>query len=196
MCAMIAVIDRTRLEDEVRLQNSFWSASQTMIGTLEPLFVPHERALAEVDPSLKQPIVYAVVRRGDDVFVMERLAGGGEKRLHGACSVGVGGHVDAPFAASGALGGALRQEWSEEVSADFHPEFRFIGFVNDDSIEVGRVHIGFVFEVVAPLGARMEIRETDKLSGCWMSLNEALDSEERFETWSLFVLRYLAGRDA
>lgn len=194
MCAMIAVMQRQDLIASVDLRNGFWPAPEAAVTALEAGFESMERALAEDDPRFKQPIVYAVVRRGAEVFVMERLSGGREARLHGACSVGVGGHVDTPFAPEGALIGALRQEWAEEVEADFVPEFRFVGFVNDDSIEVGRVHLGFVYEVQAPPEAELRIRETHKLAGRWMSLAEAVELGERLETWSLFVLRWLCAR--
>jgi predicted NUDIX family phosphoesterase len=53
-----------------------------------------DRPAAESDPSRKQIIPYAVVLRGDQVFAAERLTGGGESRLHGKLSIGIGGHVN------------------------------------------------------------------------------------------------------
>src|SRR5690606_19791390 len=58
----------------------------------------HRRGDAERDPDYKQPIPYCVLtrkgERGLEVFAYERLSGGGEARLHGKASIGVGGHMN------------------------------------------------------------------------------------------------------
>ncbi len=54
-------------------------------------FLP--RPAAEVDPSYKQIIPYVSILRGDQVFATRRLSKGGENRLHGLVSLGVGGHI-------------------------------------------------------------------------------------------------------
>ncbi|MDN8777049.1 NUDIX domain-containing protein, partial [Staphylococcus aureus] len=49
----------------------------------------------EEDPSYKQLISYCILENEDDeVLVYERLTGGGESRLHGLSSIGVGGHMN------------------------------------------------------------------------------------------------------
>ena len=45
--------------------------------------------------------------------------------------------------------GGLRLERSEELSTEFEPDFRLVGFLNDDSNPVGSVHLGVVFMVEA-----------------------------------------------
>ena len=66
----------------------------------------------EVDPTYKQVIPYVLVTRGDEVFVMRRLKKGGETRLHGQLSLGVGGHINPvdDTAGHGALMAGLRRE--------------------------------------------------------------------------------------
>ena len=82
-------------------------------------YVP--RSGAEVDRSTKQIIPYLVLRDGQRYFLMQRTAAGGDARLHGRYSIGVGGHLNPGD--DGLLGG-LRREWDEELVADFVPEFR------------------------------------------------------------------------
>ena len=55
-------------------------------------FIP--RPDAENDPGYKQIIPYVVLRRGDEIFMTRRLKKGGEARLHGLMSIGVGGHIN------------------------------------------------------------------------------------------------------
>ena len=48
--------------------------------------------------------------------------------------------------------------------ADFEPEFAPIALLNDDTTEVGAVHLGAVY-VADAAGAAVAVRETDKLTG-------------------------------
>jgi predicted NUDIX family phosphoesterase len=145
-----------------------------------------DRPLAEEDPTFKQLIPYVVVRDGDRVFLMERTAAGGDPRLHGKASIGVGGHLNPVDAGEDPLTDGLRREWSEELVADWEPEFVLVGLLNDDSNPVGSVHLGVVFEVDAA-GRAVEVREREKLSGRFATVGEVLAAWERMETWSRLV---------
>ena len=115
----------------------------------------------EVDRAWKQVIPYLVLRDGARYFLMRRTRAGGDARLHDRFSIGVGGHLNP---GDGDLAGGLRREWREELEADFEPEFELIGLLNDDTTEVGSVHLGAVYVADAG-GLPVAIRETDKLSG-------------------------------
>jgi predicted NUDIX family phosphoesterase len=141
------------------------------------------RPIAEADPSHKQLIPYVVVRQGSLVFLMERSSAGGDPRLHGKASIGVGGHLNPVDHGDDPLMDGLRREWSEELVADFRPEFRLVGFLNDDSNPVGAVHLGVVFTVEAD-GHAVAVREHEKLAGRFASPDAVLAAWERLETWS------------
>src|SRR4029079_17826716 len=123
-----------------------------------------ERPVAEESPAFKQLIPYVVVRDGERTFLMERTDAGGDARLHGKASIGVGGHLNPVDEGDDPLTDGLRREWAEELVAEWEPEFRLIGLLNDDSNPVGSVHLGVVFEVDAA-GRPVEVREHDKLTG-------------------------------
>jgi predicted NUDIX family phosphoesterase len=141
------------------------------------------RPAAEVDPTHKQLIPYVVVTQGPSLFLMERSAAGGDARLHGKASIGVGGHLNPVDRGEDPLLGGLRREWSEELSADFEPGFRLVGFLNDDSNPVGSVHLGVVFTVEAD-GHAVSVREHEKLTGRFATPDEVLAAWDRLETWS------------
>jgi predicted NUDIX family phosphoesterase len=145
-----------------------------------------DRPIAEADASHKQLIPYVVVRDGDAVFLMHRTDAGGDARLHGKASIGVGGHLNPVDEREDALMAGLRREWSEEVRADWEPEFRLIGLLNDDSNPVGSVHLGVVFEVEAA-GRAVNVLEHEKLVGSFASADELAASWDRLETWSRLV---------
>ena len=148
------------------------------------------RALAEDDPSFQQLIPYVVVLDGDRVFLMRRLRTGGDTRLHDRYSIGAGGHIGPE---DGGLEAGLAREWREELVADWTPDFRFLGLLNDDTDPVGAVHLGVVYTVEAA-GRPVAVRETHKLEGRWASLAEVGALEDRLETWSRLVLDHLLGR--
>jgi predicted NUDIX family phosphoesterase len=150
-------------------------------GRFEP------RAEVELDPRWKQVIPYLVVRDGPRWFLMQRSRAGADARLHDLWSIGVGGHLNP---GDGDLLGGLRREWREEVEADFEPQPRLVGLLNDDTTEVGRVHLGVVFETEAG-GRPVSVRETTKLTGSFVSGAEVQAVADRLETWSQLVFERL-----
>ena len=143
-----------------------------------------DRPAMELDPDFKQIIPYLVVRDGPRWFLMRRTRAGGDARLHDRWSIGLGGHLNP---GDRDLAGGLEREWREEVRADFVPDCRLVGLLNDDDTEVGRVHLGVVYR--ADVGGRhMSIRETEKLSGAFASTREVEAVRAELESWSRFVL--------
>jgi predicted NUDIX family phosphoesterase len=145
------------------------------------------RTAMERDPSWKQVIPYLVLRDGPRYFLMRRSRAGADDRLHDRVSIGVGGHLN-PGDVD--VDGGLRREWAEELDAAFVPEFRFVGLLNDDTTDVGSVHLGAVFTADAA-GRPVSVRETDKLSGGFADRAEVAATVERMETWSSLVFTYL-----
>ena len=143
----------------------------------------------EQDRSWKQVIPYLVLRDGPRYFLMRRTKAGADARLHDRYSIGVGGHLNP---GDGDLAGGLRREWREEVEADFEPAFRLIGLLNDDSTDVGSVHVGAVYVADAD-GRRVAIRETEKLTGAFAEPSETAAVMDRMETWSALVFEHLEG---
>jgi predicted NUDIX family phosphoesterase len=155
----------------------------TSHGRFEP------RDAMERDPAYKQVIPYVVLRDGDRYFLMKRTRSGGDPRLHDRYSIGVGGHLNP---GDGDVDGGLRREWREELDADFVPDFTLVGALNDDTTDVGRVHLGLVY-VADAAGRRVEIRETDKLTGRFADAVEVARVADDLETWSRIVFEELEG---
>jgi predicted NUDIX family phosphoesterase len=145
------------------------------------------RGDAEDDPSWKQVIPYLALRDGADIFLMRRTRAGGDVRLHDRYSIGVGGHVNPQ---DGGILGGLRREWAEEMTADFEPDFRPVGVLNDDENAVGAVHLGLVFSADAD-GRPVEVRETEKLEGNFVPLADVGDVVDLLETWSALLFDFL-----
>ncbi|MBW1216702.1 NUDIX domain-containing protein [Staphylococcus aureus] len=149
----------------------------------------------EEDPSYKQLISYCLLENEHgEILVYERLSGGGEARLHRQSSIGVGGHMnDVPGAES--INEVLRvnaqRELEEEVglSEQDSQNMEYIGFINDDNNEVGKVHIGVVFKITVSTND-VEAKETDTLRIKWVEKGN-IESYDDFETWSALILQDL-----
>ncbi|MCC6670096.1 MAG: hypothetical protein IT458_03485 [Planctomycetes bacterium] len=164
------------------------------------------RDAAEQDESLKQLIPYCVVVRAGSVFCVERLPRGGEARLHGLLSIGIGGHVSVPPGSSPALEsapGAVERGLARELAEELvlppgpPPSPTFLGLLNDDATPVGRVHVGLVYrwEPAVPAAGgsvQVRVREISKLRGSFESLaaqNPVWQDRTRFESWSWILLQ-------
>jgi predicted NUDIX family phosphoesterase len=148
---------------------------------------PHPRSLAELDPTRKQVIPYLILRDGPRYFLMQRTKAGGDARLHDRWSIGIGGHLAAE---DGDVDGGLRREWAEELVSATVPAWRAVGVLNDDTTEVGAVHLGIVY--VADIeGGTVGVRETDKLRGSFATVDEVRAVYDRLETWSALAFDHL-----
>jgi predicted NUDIX family phosphoesterase len=145
-----------------------------------------ERARVEEDPSLKQVIPYALVVRDQSVFRFRRR-GGGEKRLVGRASIGVGGHVN-PEDAGDVIQDCLHRELEEELVLPAERRVTLLGLLNDDSTAVGSVHLGVVARVEVGPG-EVRVREEEAMEGCFVA-RESLLAEDRagFESWSALLI--------
>jgi len=146
----------------------------------------------EEDPNYKQLIGYVLLKDEvtGEVLVYKRLVGGGEARLHGKASVGIGGHMNEVEGKSifEMLKINAARELNEEVGVSEEEalnNLHFIGLINDDKTEVGQVHVGVVYECKVDK-QRVEVKEDDTLVIKWMTGEEA-KAEENYETWSEFL---------
>jgi predicted NUDIX family phosphoesterase len=153
------------------------------LGTFQP------RDAMERDPAWKQIIPYLVLRDARRYFLMRRTRAGRDARLHDHYSIGVGGHLNP---GDGGVDGGLEREWHEELEADFVPQFEPIGLLNDDSTDVGSVHLGVVY-IADAAGREVRIRETDKLTGRFVQPAEVASVADELETWSRLVFEQLEG---
>jgi predicted NUDIX family phosphoesterase len=177
---------------EVAIDGPGWSGVRTeglepILGAIRTAGRFEPRAAMESDPTFKQIIPYLVLRDGPRWFLMRRTRAGGDVRLHDRWSLGVGGHLNP---GDRDIAGGLAREWREELVADFEPQYRLVGLLNDDESDVGLVHLGVVF--VADAGGRaVAIRETDKLTGAFATTAEVRAVADRLETWSRLVFAAL-----
>ena len=193
---MITVVPRkTIFKDEAYQFDGFKSIQDEETKHIYETINEYEvkrRGDMEEDPSYKQLISYCILENeNDEILVYERLTGGGEGRLHGLSSIGVGGHMnDVPNATNveEVIRDNAERELEEEVGLDKEnvKNMELIGFINDDQNEVGKVHIGLVFKLKVNESS-VEAKETDTLKINWVKQSD-LANNKNYETWSSLII--------
>lgn len=164
--------------------------TDTIIKTILKNCYYCDRDVAENCGLLKQIIPYVILRKEDEIFIVERLKKQTEKRLHGKLSIGIGGHInpDASEAHNPIEYGLLR-ELHEEVKICSVDEIKYIGIINDLSTPVSNFHIGIVYEIWT--GDNIYVLETDKMTGNWQKLAYIREVYDYLETWSQIIFNYI-----
>lgn len=86
----------------------------------------------------------------------------------------------------------LKRELFEEIKFSndcLIEDVEFIGFINDDSIPVGTVHLGLLYDIRVST-KDVFIKETDKMTGKWIDKTELIDYYEEMETWTKITIDF------
>lgn len=190
----ILVISR-QLFDEL---GAFQGIKTDVDGYLEAILDPAnnffmDRGKAEDDPSFKQIIPYALFQHNGKYLHYTRGKSGGESRLHAQGSVGVGGHINPVDERADPLGKAtylagVEREIDEELNITGGHQNRIVGLLNDDSNDVGKVHLGVVH--IFDLESEEVTSAEDALANLAFQSSEDLTGKLHgsLETWSRFCV--------
>jgi predicted NUDIX family phosphoesterase len=153
-------------------------------------FIP--RPEAETNPAYKQIIPYALIAFEKTVLHYVRGKKAGEQRLVAKGSIGIGGHMneadESLFAMDeGAYRAGVEREANEEIKIDTPFEDRIVALLNDDSTEVGRVHLGIVhiFKLKEP---NVQKREAMITGLTFLAKEELMARRQSLESWSQICL--------
>lgn len=150
------------------LSEGFTPPDEAIDDAIQCNLKPMPRCEAELNPAFKQIIPYIILANADGrIFTTLRL--GGDERLRGQHSIGLGGHMDG----CEDIPTALYRELKEEVGlteADIESE-KLCGYVYSGKTEVDSVHVGVIY-LLTISRSDVTCQERDKLSGCWCSAAE------------------------
>jgi predicted NUDIX family phosphoesterase len=149
-------------------------------------FLPRKQA--ETDPTHKQIVPYAVIVFENEILYYVRGKRAGEQRLVAKGSIGIGGHLndndESLFAwDQAAYRAGVEREVNEEIKINTAFEDRIVALLNDDSTDVGSVHLGIVhvFRLAEP---KVEKRETMITNLAFLSPEELRARRDSLESWS------------
>lgn len=174
--------------------------SMSLLFDLVNQSVFRKRTEAEdVRCNLKHIIPYVVFKDRDWIFSYERGPSSGESRLSSKISIGVGGHINPVDAVVGesmvtTYRNALMREIREEIdikdpsrnAGRYTPPI--VGFINDNSNDVGKVHFGVVHLYDCSnmnIGPKEDCIQNGKFYSKEKIMSEFGD---RLEPWSRMIL--------
>lgn len=161
-----------------------------------------ERPYAERSPHLKQIIPYTLVVAENDelgprVLLVRRLPQGGEQRLVGKLSIGIGGHINpVDVTDRDVVEVGAEREIDEELVVQGRTRLEALGLINDDANPVGAVHVGLVqvLRIAAGDDQHVRVREEEVLEGTLVppaELQRLLGEGANFETWSRMLVEII-----
>ena len=188
----VLVVGREVLEQEGMFQGLQFDVDRYLARLFAagvPRFLP--RSQVEEDSNYKQLIPYVIMACDDEYLSYVRGKRAGEGRLVGNRSIGVGGHIN-PVDDELPLFGtdfreaylrAVEREVAEEVSVEAKHTDRVVALLNDDSNEVGSVHLGIVhyWKLDTPKVSKREQMITQM---AFVSSGELQEVRDSLETWS------------
>jgi len=182
----VLVVPTASLGDITATNGLITGREQEVLALIQQAGTFLARPVAEESPEYRQIIPYVAIVRGNEVFATRRLNKGGESRLHGRVSLGVGGHINEIDQADGQwLMNCLRREIEEEVDIADFGTLTLRGLINDSADAVGNVHLGFFFTLTT--NGNVFVRETEKLEGGFMPMAELSAHTGNMESWSEIV---------
>jgi predicted NUDIX family phosphoesterase len=186
---MVLVVRRSLLESLGIFQGLQFDVDrylEPMLSRQNNFFAP--RSSAETDPNLKQIIPYAILVSRGKVLRYKRGKKSGEQRLVAKGSIGIGGHMNDRDEGLFALDkdaylAGVQREIDEELVVEPPLANRVVAMINDDSNEVGEVHLGVVhvLELASPSA---EKRESMILGIDFLTAEQLRAERETLETWS------------
>lgn len=147
-----------------------------------------DRPKAENNSELKQIIPYIMVTYSNKIFTLHRKSTQTEKRLHDKYSIGVGGHINPTEQTGDKIDGiiekGLERELNEELSIKCCYNYKVIGYINDDTNDVGSVHLGLVHMLTVTDEKAVSVAEKDMMEGQFKSRPDIEKIYSLMETWS------------
>ena len=161
-----------------------------------PRFLP--RSQVEKDLSYKQLIPYVIMSYNGKYLSYVRGKRAGEARLLNLRSIGIGGHINPIDADNSSLFAylyenyltAVEREVAEEVAVEANHTDSIVALLNDESNEVGCVHLGIVHYWILD-APKVNKREQMITQMTFMTPVELQEVRDTMETWSQLCLKGL-----
>ena len=181
--------------------DGFWTngdnkENEEYLGKLLKHALFMNRDKAERDENFKQIIPYCILRdKAGSIFTYKRTPKGGEKRLHGLWSAGVGGHFsaqeDGKVIDMDMYWSGMHREIEEEVGLKEKAYFGGIeGFLYEDKTEVSKVHLGVIhiLDIMPSYMDQLKFEDKALAQGSFENLSILTKNKSLFEGWSQIII--------
>nr|WP_154894447.1 hypothetical protein [Paenibacillus xylanexedens] len=191
----VLVVERTKFNNFINWNTPSFTTQYNKdiseIVALNHSFMNRDQA--EENENYKQIIPYAFLTCGEQYLSLKRLPKQTEKRLHNKYSLGVGGHINPidgeQYDDNNIVELGLFRELCEEIDISLEKieTTELVGVINDESNEVGKVHLGFCYRIELK-DTNVKVLETDKMIGEWIQKKELKNYYENMESWSQIII--------
>lgn len=201
MSELVLCFPKDVLGDRLGTSDAFHDESlwAKILASLRP--IPRDEA--ETDYDHKQLVVYVVFRSNNLILTYKRTPKTEEARLKNLYSIGVGGHVNIHDMkqvnlfdlkeVKDVLMESVSREIREEVKINSRvkktPEL--IGFINDDSNDVGKVHFGVVWMVELDEPKVSPTQEKGIGDFNFVDIQSLSGRKQEFEGWSQLLIDFI-----
>jgi len=192
----VLVIDKKKLFELLGYFQGFKQNLETnIIHKLEKRAIWLDKEEAEKNYNFKQLVGYTVIYYPSKyIFAYKRATDNNyeERRLQGKWSWGIGGHIEKCDSESPVFLSTLREIKEEVEIIDDISQPKLLGFINDDSNDVGKVHFGLLLycELSSPF---VKPKDPEIDCGGLMTIEElyGIRNNLNTENWSIIALPIL-----
>lgn len=187
----ILVISRDQLFSKIAMWQGLKCSDINQVLDIiaqNPIFIP--RFQAETNKAYKQIIPYLIFTHNQKLFVMQRRSTASEQRLASQYSLGIGGHMRCEdMDNKHDIFAWAQREFHEEVEYSGSFDIATIGILNDETTDVGQVHLGIILLLKAN-SDQIRIKSEHK-NGTLQSITECQKLYPMMENWSKICFDFL-----
>lgn len=194
---IVMYIDREILFKEKEFQGFLPKEKSDFESIILSNFKYDKRGILEEDQSKKQPIPYAFIinKKTKKILLQQRSKidkDYPEKRLQGKFALGFGGHVEPEDKETkNPLYAAILRELKEEVILKEEPKPILLGYLNDNSDSVGKVHFGIIYYIETK-SDEVKINDPELIPKGFMTMDEIKEiPKDKLESWSQILIKPL-----
>jgi predicted NUDIX family phosphoesterase len=189
---LIAVATKENIFKNIKYEEGFIPPNENIINNIVLHHTQLSRHLAELDYTQKQIVSYIIFVYQENIFLMERSKNSCEQKLKNKFSLGIGGHLNKTDLQKDILLWGMR-EFNEEVNYTNDFRIELLGIINDESNDIGKLHLGIVYLMKA-CSSKITIKSELK-SGKLISLAECLSYHDKLESWSQLVIDFIKNKN-
>lgn len=185
---LIAIAKKEDIFKDIPYQEGIFQYDNNIIHNIVKYQKESIRHLAELDYSHKQIVSYIIFMHNQNIFLMERSNKSSEQKLKNKFSLGIGGHLNKNDLQKDILYWGMR-EFEEEVNYIDTAQIEPIAIINDESNDVGKLHLGIVY-IMQGNSNKINIKSELK-SGQLISIHKCFDYYDKLEPWSQLAIDFI-----
>jgi predicted NUDIX family phosphoesterase len=182
---LISVVKSNLMFQNTFMKEGFFEIDQAVLNNINSFSEDYLRHEAEQNYNYQQIVSYIIFMHNEKLFLMQRSQKSSEKKLNNKFSIGIGGHLRKDDLQKDIMSWGLR-EFYEEVDYKGEYDISLLGMINDQSNEIGKLHLGLVY-LMKGKSSKISIKSELK-SGKLVFKDELFNYYNNLESWSKLII--------